>query len=357
MTPGLLPDNTTKTHRSVSVRESLLRSTSLAVVLSLLIVTVPAITFTIITTQFLNDTQDTPGYPTPHTITITITTLALFLIATAAAAVYAVVRWQAGKVSDPLVELANDAKRLGEGNPRIHQTASGITEIDLVTSELDRSARRLITSLAAERDFSADASHQLRTPLTALLMRLEEIAATDDLDVAHEEAGIAIQQVERLTDTVEALLRKNRRSVETPRMVRVDRTLAELQRLWQPKFERESRAIHVTGIRGVSVWATSVNLTQILGVIIENSLAHGSGTTVVDVRLSGPSVIITITDEGPGVDPDLAPYVFDKEVSTSGSGLGLSIARSLAEGYGGRLELLRTKPATFALFLQAVATD
>lgn len=341
----------------MSVRESLLRSTTLAVALSLLIVTMPAVIFTFVIARVADQVALLQSYPGPLALTLLLVGLALMLIAVDGVAVYAVVRWQAGKVSDPLVELASDAKKLGEGDPRVRQTESGITEIDAVTSELDRSARRLISSLAAERDFSADASHQLRTPLTALLMRLEEIAATDDLEIAHEEAEIAIEQVERLTGTVDALLRKARRSVETPRPVRVDRTLAELQRLWQPKFEEHGRAVQVTGIRGVQVWATSVNLTQILGVIIENSLSHGSGTTVVDVRLSGPSVIITVTDEGPGVDPAIAPYVFDKEVSTSGSGLGLALARSLAEGYGGRLELLRTKPATFALFLQTVVPD
>ena len=70
-------------------------------------------------------------------------------------------------------------------------------------------------SLAAERDFAADASHQLRTPLTALLMRLEEIAATDDLDVVKEEANIAIAQVERLTRVVDDLMARTRAVGET----------------------------------------------------------------------------------------------------------------------------------------------
>lgn len=343
--------------RSVSVRESLLRSTSLAVLLSLVVVTVPAVLFTVGFLQAFDATAIVDGFPGSLGLSMVLIGLALMLIALAGGCVYAVVRWQAGKVSDPLVVLASDAKQLGEGDPRIRQTESGITEIDAVTSELDRSARRLIASLAAERDFTADASHQLRTPLTALLMRLEEISATDELAIAHEEAEVAIEQVERLAGTVDALLRRARRTVETPRPVRVDRVIAELQRLWHPKYEERGRAVHVTGIRGVQVWATSVALTQILGVLVENSLAHGAGTTIVDVRLSGPSVIIDVTDEGPGIDPSIAPYVFDKEVSTSGSGLGLALARSLAEGYGGRLELARGKPVTFALFLSAVAPD
>ncbi len=357
MAGGWLPGEPSGRTRSVSVRESLLRSTTLAVVLSLIVVTVPTVAFTVWLVRSFQSGRVIAQFPGSLGWSLVLFGMALMLMAVAGACVFAVVRYQAGKVSEPLVVLASDAKQLGEGDPRIRQTESGITEIDAVTSELDRSARRLITTLAAERDFTADASHQLRTPLTALLMRLEEISETDDLSIAHEEAEIAIEQVERLADTVDALLRRARRTVETPRPVRVDRVIAELQRLWQPKFEQRGRAVHVTGIRGVQVWATSVALTQILGVLIENSLAHGAGTTIVDVRLSGPSVIIDVTDEGPGIDPSIAPYVFDKEVSTSGSGLGLALARSLAEGYGGRLELARGKPVTFALFLSAVTPD
>lgn len=355
MTPGAYAGFTPARDRSVSVRQSLLRSTFLAVGLSLLIVTVPAVVLTWVAANFTGSAR--LGELAPREAMLLVGGVAVLLVALAGVAVYAVVRWQAGKVSDPLIALADDAKRLGEGDPRVRRTESGIREIDAVTSELDRSARRLIESLAAERDFTADASHQLRTPLTALLMRLEEVTETDRLDVAHEEADIAIEQVLRLTGTVDTLLRNARRTMERPQPVRVDRALAELQRLWQPKFEEAGRAVQVAGIRGLEVWATNVALTQILGVVIENSLAHGSGATVVDVRQPGLSVVITITDEGPGVDPSIAPYVFDKDVSTSGSGLGLALARSMAEGLGGRLELARREPATFSLFLTAVMPD
>ena len=77
-------------------------------------------------------------------------------------------------------------------------------------------------------------------------------------------------------------------------------------------------------------------------------------TVRIDVRHSGPSVVIEVSDEGSGVRPDLAPFVFDRGQSTKSSGLGLGLARDLAEGYGGRLELARLRPVLFALFLSAV---
>lgn len=176
---------------------------------------------------------------------------------------------------------------------------------------------------------------------------------TDDLDVVREEAASAIEQVERLGDTVATLLTRTHNSTEAPQPVRVDRVLAELQRSWQPAYEAQQRSIQVVGERGVSVVATDAALGQILGTLVENSLAHGDGTVRIDVRHSGPSVVIEVSDEGSGVRPDLAPFVFDRGQSTKSSGLGLGLARDLAEGYGGRLELARLHPVLFALFLSA----
>ncbi|NEE17746.1 two-component sensor histidine kinase, partial [Streptomyces sp. SID7499] len=86
----------------------------------------------------------------------------------------------------------------------------GVPELDRVADVLDSSAERIARMLTAERRLAADASHQLRTPLTALSMRIEEISVTDDPDTVKEEANIALTQVERLTDVVERLLTNSR---------------------------------------------------------------------------------------------------------------------------------------------------
>ena len=260
---------------------------------------------------------------------------------------------QARKFAGPMTQLADRAERLGAGESRFQPLVTGIAEVDRVSEVLARSAHQMTRSLASERDFASDASHQLRTPLTALLMRLEEIAVTDDLGVVQEEAGIAIAQVERLTKVVDELLSRTRRGHDAPPpSVSLDSVIAALQREWQPAFEQARRSVHVHGQRGLLVRATPVALSQVLSTLLENSLAHGRGTVDVQARRSGPSVVVEVSDQGEGVSSTIAPHIFERAVSTAKStGLGLALARDLAEANGGRLELIQAQPAIFALFL------
>ena len=278
----------------------------------------------------------------------------------AAAVAVGIASWRADRraaqVAECLVTLGNRAEQLGPGDARPVPLNSGIEEIDRLDAALARGAEQGAKRLASERDFAADASHQLRTPLTALLMRLEEIASTDDLSVVEEEATIAIGQVERLSTVVDELMSRTRDGADAIPAVSLDSVLAALQREWEPAFAGARRSIHVSGERGLGVRATPVALAQILTTLLENSLTHGRGTVEIAARRAGPSVVIEITDGGDGVPAAIAPHIFERSVSSSGSGLGLTLARDLAEAAGGRLELVRAKPPLFALFLSASST-
>ncbi|HET9380603.1 MAG TPA: histidine kinase dimerization/phospho-acceptor domain-containing protein, partial [Streptomyces sp.] len=133
---------------------------------------------------------------------------AVALLAVVAAVLLAV--RQANRLASPLTDLAETAERLGSGDPRPRHKRYAVPELDRVADVLDASAERIARMLTAERRLAADASHQLRTPLTALSMRLEEITLTEDLDTVKEEATIALAQVERLTDVVQRLLTNSR---------------------------------------------------------------------------------------------------------------------------------------------------
>ncbi|MFD3452959.1 ATP-binding protein [Streptomyces sp. NPDC058691] len=277
--------------------------------------------------------------------------LAVALLAVLAAVVLAV--RQARRLGSPLTDLAETAERLGSGDPRPRHRRYGVPELDRVADVLDSSAERIARMLTAERRLAADASHQLRTPLTALSMRLEEIIATaDEQETVKEEATIALGQVERLTDVVQRLL-TNARDPRTGSAVvfDIDAVIKQQVEEWRPAYRSAGRAI-TTGSERMRAVGTPGAVAQVLATLLENGLMHGAGTVGISTRVTGNQVVVEVTDEGQGVPPELGARVFERTVSGRNStGIGLAVARDLAEADGGRLELLQQRPPVFALFL------
>lgn len=282
---------------------------------------------------------------------------AVALLAVQAAVALAV--WQAKRLARPLTDLAETAERLGSGDPRPRDRRYGVPELDRVAEVLDASAERIARMLTAERRLAADASHQLRTPLTALSMRLEEITAlAQEPETVREEATIALQQVERLTDVVQRLL-TNQRDTHGPTAggFDLDEVIKQQREEWGPSLRGTGRRLVIEGLGGVTALGTPGTVSQVLATLIENTLMHGAGTVTLRVRASGSSVVIEVQDEGAGVPAELGNRVFERTVSGRNStGIGLAVARDLAEADGGRLELLALQPPIFALFLGRVTT-
>ncbi|MET8559490.1 ATP-binding protein [Streptomyces flaveolus] len=282
----------------------------------------------------------------------TLLIIGLVALLAVVAAVLLAVR-QANRLASPLTDLAETAERLGSGDPRPRHKRYGVPELDRVADVLDASAERIGRMLTAERRLAADASHQLRTPLTALSMRLEEITLTDDPDTVKEEATIALTQVERLTDVVQRLL-TNSRDPRTGSAVTFDLDEVIQQQLaeWRPAYRSAGRAIVSSGKRHLQAVGTPGAVAQVLAALIENSLMHGGGTVALRTRVTGNQAVIEVTDEGPGVPADLGARIFERTISGRNStGIGLAVARDLAEADGGRLELLQAQPPVFGLFL------
>jgi signal transduction histidine kinase len=262
---------------------------------------------------------------------------------------------QARKLTLPLIDLAETAERLGSGNARPRRRRYGVPEVDRVAEVLDSSAVRIADLFAASREFASDASHQLRTPLTALSMRLEEmIEAAEYPDVVREEGAAAAAQVERLAAVVEQLLARAKHDPTGDAVpIGVDEIVTQQVKEWEPVFRRESRRIGMSGIRGLTAVVSPGGLSQIVATLLDNSLVHGDGKVTIHTKETPASIVVEVGDEGTGVPPELERRVFDRNVSgRQGTGLGLYLARSLATADGGRLELVRSRPATFAIFLR-----
>ncbi|MCI9889609.1 HAMP domain-containing histidine kinase [Micrococcales bacterium 31B] len=271
--------------------------------------------------------------------------------------------YMANRMVRPLRDLTMYAENIGTGGQtRSNWTDVGITELDNLAFQLTRSSERLSERLTAERRLASDASHQLRTPLTALSMRLDYIMEmSSDMDV-REEARIALEQVDRLTQVVHDLINAPRAGKSrNPDAIDVRDILKQQHEEWRGHFRQAGRLLEVRLPDPTYVWAHSGPLAQVVATLVENSLHHGAGRTLVKVRYGSlqrqrDTVVIEVSDEGPGVPPELGNRIFDRSVqgpNSKGTGVGLSLARDLVADDGGRLEILQSSPPLFGVFLAA----
>jgi len=262
----------------------------------------------------------------------------------------------ARRLTTPLTDVARRAARLGSGDFRTFRRRYDIPELDRVADVLDSSAQDISELIARERDLAGDISHQLRTRLTGLRLRLEELAEYPDPDV-RTEVQEALEQTDRLVTVVDDLLAnaRSQRAAGASELELFDE-LAEIEADWGPQLIAVGRSLTVRCSRDVRVHATPGRLREAIGVLVENSLRHGAGAVSILVRAAGRSsggmVALEVSDEGPGIPEGLVAHVFDRGVSTASStGIGLGLARAFVEADGGRLELRRAVPPTFAIFL------
>ena len=261
------------------------------------------------------------------------------------------------ELSAPLIYLAAQAEQIGSGGVRARVEKSGIEEIDLVSEELARTGERMAGRLAAERQAAADASHQLRTPLTALSMRLEEIELISTEDEVRAEARTCLEQVERMTNVVTELLDVSKRQTSQTEAIHILEVFNTAREEWEDQFEAAGRPLVFLDEAERPILADAGKLGQVLATLIENSLRYGGGTTRVwaHAGTSKRGVVIEVSDEGEGIDGSLAPDIFEKGVSGHGStGIGLALAHDLAQAMGGRLELKMNKPPVFTVSIAAI---
>lgn len=264
----------------------------------------------------------------------------------------------ARRLAKPLGHVANRAARLGAGDFKPDPQRYGVAELDRVAEALDTSAAALAELVQRERELVGDVSHQLRSRLTALQLRLEVLTQMTDQDSAPD-ALAALEQAERLGDVLDELLAAAReaRAVDAEPLD----LAAELPVIvgeWREPLRAKGRALRVRVQGRPLARATKARLREAIGVLLDNALRHGAGTVSVSARGGEATVAIEVTDSGAGVPDDLVAHIFDRGVSGGGStGVGLALARALVDSDGGRLELSAARPATFTIFLPVPRAD
>ncbi len=259
------------------------------------------------------------------------------------------------RLSRPLEELSRAARRLGEGDFTARGPASGIPEIDAVGAALAETADRLGQVLARERAFSSDASHQLRTPLAGLRLGIESALESPDTD-ARTALRAALGAADRLQVTIEDLLALARDTHQAAEPLDVDRLLVEADLQWPRPSSAHRRLIVRRDEAAPQTTASSAATQQIVSVLLDNARVHGRGCVTLRVRDAG-ALAIEVSDEGHGITTPEANLFQRRSGQASGHGIGLALARSLAEAEGGRLYLSRPSPPTFTLLLPAAEAN
>ena len=248
----------------------------------------------------------------------------------------------ARQVALPLRRLEGAARRLAGGELSARAVVEGSSEQRSLGRSFNEMADRVQRLIGAQREFVADASHQLRTPLTALRLRLEEIRATGLGPRAQAELDAGTAEVDRLAAIVNELLVLSRAEERELRGEDVDLSDAagRAAERWRASAEARSLTLAFGGDDLGTVWCARADVDRALDVLIDNALRYSpAGSAVV---LTGGHGRIEVSDRGPGLVPGEDELVFERfhrgragRQGPSGSGLGLAIARSLARAWHG----------------------
>jgi len=263
----------------------------------------------------------------------------------AAAAVVAIglARW----LSRPISTLAAAAQRLGEGEFGTRtRVNTGPSEAQNLSATFDTMAARIESLVRGHQALMADVSHQVRTPLVALRLRLDLLAQDADEPTAAELAG-AQDEIARLARLTSGLLAVARAENDTVQARRVDVTTIARDRVeaWRPVAAERGVTLAVDAAAPVPVRLGQDHLEQILDNLFANSLdaLNSSGTITVLTRAAGSRAEVVVRDDGPGLTSQQRRAAFHRFVTGGGgAGLGLAIVDRLATANGGTATLSET---------------
>ncbi len=260
----------------------------------------------------------------------------------------------ANSLSRPLRALADTARRVERGDLEAEAAVTGSSEHKEVAVAFNDMTARLRQAFAAQREFVANASHQLRTPLTGLRLRLEAAALKAGDPALEQELEAAEREVERLAKLLNALLTLAREGERPAVRSRVS-LAASAERAcerWSAQAERNGQRLVVSADEPAFVGASEEDVAIMLDNLVENALVYSPpGTTArLECGTADGSGYVAVLDEGPGLEPGEEARVFERFArgSTSrggvpGTGLGLPIVATLARRWSGTARI-STRP-------------
>jgi len=249
----------------------------------------------------------------------------------------------------PLRRLDDRAAALGRGDLSVRaDLGTGPPEVTELARTFDEMAERLEMLVGTQRQFVADASHQLRSPLTALQLRIESIDLTDP-DAAAADIDAALEEAARLSRLIDGLLALARAERTPTTLIEVDaRDMLEARRAaWSALADERQVTIEVDAPPRVAVIVGEGHLEQILDNLIDNAIEASSdgGRVTLIARSNGDRVEIHVRDNGRGMSSAERVHAFEPfwqgpaGHETGVAGLGLSIVDRLARANGGRVRL------------------
>ena len=267
-----------------------------------------------------------------------------------------------------LRRLEAAAEQVAEGDFSTPIPDEGTDEVGQLASTLDEMRQRLARLDQARKEFIANASHELRTPIFSL-GGFVELLDEDEPDPAVREEFVRTmrEQVKRLTKLTADLLDLSKLDADVlqvnPERIDLENLAGRVAEEFEPAAERHGSPIEVNGERAAVAMADPDRVAQIMRILVDNALTHtphGTSISIVAQHRDGGANLV-VTDDGPGIDPHVYTRVFDRFYTgdrVSGSGLGLAIARELAMLMDGELGLASHRGRTeFTLRLPTGAPE